>query len=198
MDEGAIDTQLPLMTKVKTFLKNQKAGKYVSGQRCWGAWREGPVVEEVIETSSYMKLYRAEPVRPHFISAVLNGEETGDGPVLCWAAVSTRCCRQSVSVLVAANAVMFYLHLTRRPGQLCVPALSRDPPRPHQPANAQAKSARLRRQPAGLLLPEKLLVTARVPPVLHTWTGRDTSAPVQGQYTDPSGFNSRLTLCRYS
>lgn len=73
--------------------------------------------------------------------------------------------------------------VTRGPGQVCVPPVSRHPPLPHQPAGPEAESDRICRQSARLLLPQKLLVPARVPSVLHTGTGWNTAAPVQGLYT---------------
>lgn len=65
---------------------------------------------------------------------------------------------------------------------MCVPPVSRHSPLPHQPAVTEAESDLLGCQPARLLLPQKLLVATRLPPVLHTWTGRETAAPVQGLY----------------
>lgn len=67
---------------------------------------------------------------------------------------------------------------------MCVPPVPRHSPLPHQPAVSEAESDRLCCQPARLLLPQKLLVAARVPPVLHTWPGRKAAAAVQGLYTN--------------
>ncbi len=77
---------------------------------------------------------------------------------------------------------------------MCVPPVSWHSPFPHQPAGTEAGSDRLCCQSARLLLPQKLLVTARVPPVLHTWTGRKTASPLQGLYTKP---NTQLYIFNY-
>lgn len=74
----------------------------------------------------------------------------------------------------------------RRPGALHVPPAARHPPHRHQPAVAQAESDQLGRQPARLLLPQKLLVAPGVLPVLHTRAGRKAAVTVQG---------FRLTKC---
>ena len=125
--------------------------------------------------------------------------------------------RTRLSVLMVLILVMLELNfkvgvmsnpscvcLFRGTRQECVPPLSRHSPHPHQPAGTEAESDRLCCQSARLLLPQKLLVTAGVLPVLHTWTRRKAAAPLQGLYTNPNTqvhiFNYRLcnkpTFCQ--
>lgn len=68
----------------------------------------------------------------------------------------------------------------RWPGPLHAPPAARHPAHHHQPAVPEAESDRLGLQPARVLLPQELLVAPWVLPVLHTRTGREASAGVQG------------------
>ncbi|KAK2863383.1 hypothetical protein Q5P01_002916 [Channa striata] len=74
----------------------------------------------------------------------------------------------------------FYPGAARDDLDRCVYPVSRHTPLPHQPAVTKADPDRLGCQSAGILLPQKQLVTARVPSVLQTWTRRETDAPLQG------------------